>query len=180
MKDLIVRESPVTLQIWDTAGQETFRSLGSAFYRGADACMLVFDVTNKYSFECLDGWLDNFLRTTGKLPLQDGKGRDNTLDEQGDPVSLVAVGNKIDLKEGGTCVITREMAEEWCKTAEKRVGGSIAYYETSASADTNVEEAFYALTNVTLDRYQERDRAVTQGDATISLQNDKTDSPCAC
>ncbi|ELR23442.1 Ras subfamily protein [Acanthamoeba castellanii str. Neff] len=55
MKDLFVEDRAVLLQIWDTAGQETFRSLGSAFYRGADACMLVFDVTNKYSFDCLGG-----------------------------------------------------------------------------------------------------------------------------
>ena len=37
----------VTLQIWDTAGQERFQSLGRAFYRGAEACILVFDITNK-------------------------------------------------------------------------------------------------------------------------------------
>ena len=36
----------ITLQIWDTAGQERFKSLGSAFYKGADCCVLVFDITN--------------------------------------------------------------------------------------------------------------------------------------
>merc|ERR1711988_1199237 len=41
----------VTMQIWDTAGQERFQSLGVAFYRGADACILVFDLTSKKSFE---------------------------------------------------------------------------------------------------------------------------------
>lgn len=35
------------MQIWDTAGQEKFRSLGSAFYRGAECCVLVYDITNK-------------------------------------------------------------------------------------------------------------------------------------
>merc|ERR1712196_728718 len=51
----------VTMQIWDTAGQERFQSLGVAFYRGADACILVFDVTTKKSFDALDTWRDEFL-----------------------------------------------------------------------------------------------------------------------
>jgi Ras-related protein Rab-7A len=48
-------------QIWDTAGQERFQSLGVAFYRGADCCVLVYDVNNSKSFEALDSWRDEFL-----------------------------------------------------------------------------------------------------------------------
>merc|ERR1712196_458556 len=51
----------VTMQIWDTAGQERFQSLGVAFYRGADACILVFDLTSKKSFDNLDTWREEFL-----------------------------------------------------------------------------------------------------------------------
>lgn len=49
------------LQLWDTAGQERFQSLGVAFYRGADCCVLVYDVNNSKSFEALDSWRDEFL-----------------------------------------------------------------------------------------------------------------------
>lgn len=49
------------VQIWDTAGQERFQSLGVAFYRGADCCVLVYDVNNSKSFEALDSWRDEFL-----------------------------------------------------------------------------------------------------------------------
>ena len=55
---LIIR---VYLQIWDTAGQDRFQSLGVAFYRGADCCILVFDLTNEMSFRHLDTWRDEFL-----------------------------------------------------------------------------------------------------------------------
>lgn len=48
-------------QIWDTAGQERFQSLGVAFYRGADCCVLVYDVTSANSFRSLDSWRDEFL-----------------------------------------------------------------------------------------------------------------------
>ena len=49
------------MQLWDTAGQERFQSLGVAFYRGADCCVLVFDVNNSKSFDALDSWRDEFL-----------------------------------------------------------------------------------------------------------------------
>ena len=49
------------LQIWDTAGQERFQSLGVAFYRGADCCVLVYDVNVMKSFESLDNWREEFL-----------------------------------------------------------------------------------------------------------------------
>ena len=64
--DFLTREVPVddrqvTMQLWDTAGQERFQSLGVAFYRGADCCVLVFDVNNAKSFEAIEGWRDEFL-----------------------------------------------------------------------------------------------------------------------
>jgi len=51
----------VTLQLWDTAGQERYQSLGAAFYRGAEACILVCDITSYESFENLQNWRSNFL-----------------------------------------------------------------------------------------------------------------------
>lgn len=51
----------INRQLWDTAGQERFQSLGVAFYRGADCCVLVYDVNNAKSFEALDSWRDEFM-----------------------------------------------------------------------------------------------------------------------
>ena len=51
----------VNVQIWDTAGQERFQSLGVAFYRGADCCVLVYDVNSQKTFDNLDNWRDEFL-----------------------------------------------------------------------------------------------------------------------
>ena len=71
-------------QIWDTAGQERFQSLGVAFYRGADCCVLVFDVTNSNSFKTLDSWRDEFLIQASPR------------DPENFP--FVVLGNKIDLE----------------------------------------------------------------------------------
>lgn len=70
-------------QIWDTAGQERFQSLGVAFYRGADCCVLVFDVMSPGSFKSLDGWRDEFLIQASP--------------SDPDHFPFVVLGNKVDL-----------------------------------------------------------------------------------
>jgi Ras-related protein Rab-7A len=72
------------LQIWDTAGQERFQSLGVAFYRGADCCVLVFDVTAPNTFKSLDSWRDEFLIQASPR------------DPENFP--FVVLGNKVDLE----------------------------------------------------------------------------------
>ena len=60
-RQVMVDDRLVTMQIWDTAGQERFQSLGVAFYRGADCCVLCYDVTVPSTFKSLDSWRDEFL-----------------------------------------------------------------------------------------------------------------------
>ena len=73
-----------SFQIWDTAGQERFQSLGVAFYRGADCCVLVYDVTMPNTFKTLDSWRDEFLIQASPR------------DPENFP--FVVIGNKIDLE----------------------------------------------------------------------------------
>jgi len=80
----MVDDRLVTMQIWDTAGQERFQSLGVAFYRGADCCVLVYDVTAPQTFKSLDSWRDEFLiQASPRDP---------------DHFPFVVLGNKIDLE----------------------------------------------------------------------------------
>lgn len=72
-------------QLWDTAGQERFQSLGVAYYRGADCCVLVYDVNSAKSFETLDSWRDEFLIQASPH------------DPENFP--FVVLGNKIDVEE---------------------------------------------------------------------------------
>lgn len=84
-------------QLWDTAGQERFQSLGVAFYRGADCCILVYDVNSLKSFETLDSWRDEFLIQASPH----------------DPESFpfVVLGNKIDMEESKrqVCIFLRRL-----------------------------------------------------------------------
>jgi hypothetical protein len=79
----------VSLQIWDTAGQERFQSLGVGFYRGADACLLVYDVTDPHSLDHLEHWRKEFLEQVGAGGLA-GLGDANT------QFPFVVLGNKMD------------------------------------------------------------------------------------
>ena len=78
--------------MWDTAGQERFQSLGVAFYRGADCCVLVYDVNSAKSFETLDSRRDEFLIQASPH------------DPENFP--FVVLGNKIDMEESKRQVCT--------------------------------------------------------------------------
>ncbi|ORX51754.1 hypothetical protein BCR36DRAFT_369666 [Piromyces finnis] len=99
----------VSMQIWDTAGQERFQSLGIAYYRGADACIIVYDVTNPDSFKNVLSWEEEFIN---KADLKDPS-----------TYPFILVGNKTDIEDER--VITKsqgrrmaiKMREQSIKTA---------------------------------------------------------------
>ena len=61
-KEVLIDGKIVVTQIWDTAGQERYQSLSTSFYRGADWWAIVFDLTNKDSFDSLNQWRKDFIK----------------------------------------------------------------------------------------------------------------------
>jgi Ras-related protein Rab-7A len=124
-KDITIDNKMVTIQIWDTAGQERFQSLGVAFYRGADCCVLTYDITNSNSFKSLETWRDEFLvqaRLVVFLLFL------YVLFSPRDPENFpfVLLGNKID-NEAKRAVSSRR-AESWCQSKN-----NMPYFEVSYS-----------------------------------------------
>ncbi|RKP10799.1 small GTPase superfamily, partial [Thamnocephalis sphaerospora] len=122
----------VTLQIWDTAGQERFAALGVAYYRGADACVLVYDVNNYHTFEHLARWRQEFLEKAAPP----------------DPevFPFVIIGNKIDLQER---VVSKRQARDFasqCTIDAERY--PVPCFEASAKDGANVEMAFNEIARV--------------------------------
>ncbi|PSN30831.1 Ras-related protein Rab-7a [Blattella germanica] len=132
-KEIIIDDRIVTMQIWDTAGQERFQSLGVAFYRGADCCVLVFDVSTLTTFKSLDSWRDEFLIQASPR------------DPENFP--FVVLGNKIDLE---TRAISAKEAKQWCLSKN-----NIPYIETSAKEAINVELAFQTIARNALEQERE-------------------------
>lgn len=81
-KELMVGTTQMSLQIWDTAGQEKFNAIGLPFYRGANACGLVFDLSEPASFEKLTHWKNQII--------------ENTAPQDVDSFPFVLIGNKSD------------------------------------------------------------------------------------
>ena len=133
VKEMMVEDRLVTLQVWDTSGQERFQSLGIQFYRGADVCVLTYDVTKSSTFRSLDSWRDEFLIQA------------NPEDPENFP--FVVLGNKIDLANRE--VPTRR-ASKWCQSKN-----NLPFFETSAKEGFNVDQAFQTIAETALDKQPE-------------------------
>ena len=107
----------VKLQIWDTAGQEKFRSITKAYYRGAHGILVVFDISRRDTFNQTRMWIDSIKEASS------------------DSIDVILIGNKCDLERA----VKKEEAEELAAQYKVR------YFETSAKDNTNVEEAFMYL-----------------------------------
>eukprot|EP01088_Endostelium_zonatum_P013154 TRINITY_DN2754_c0_g1_i1.p1 TRINITY_DN2754_c0_g1~~TRINITY_DN2754_c0_g1_i1.p1 ORF type:complete len:210 (+),score=46.52 TRINITY_DN2754_c0_g1_i1:64-693(+) len=165
-KDTIIGGKLVTLQVWDTAGQERFHSLVSAFWRGADGIVLVFDVTNKESFERLSVWIKDF---------HDARG---VGDEVG-TVPFIIVGNKIDEPERS---VSKKKAVDWCNLYYEENSKSITslqFFECSAQDGTNVENAFRTLGEEIL-KQEQKDSKDTIDSTPLVLNDAATPSGCRC
>jgi len=158
-KEVMVEDRLVTMQIWDTAGQERFQSLGVAFYRGADCCVLVFDVTMPNTFRSLDSWRDEFLIQASPR------------DPENFP--FVVIGNKIDLENRA---VTAKRSQGWCTSK-----GEIPYFETSAKEAINVEQAFQTVAKNALAQESEVELYNDFPDQIkLSNDNNKAKEGCAC
>lgn len=106
----------IKLQIWDTAGQESFRSITRSYYRGAAGALLVYDITRRETFNHLTTWLDDARQNSNHS------------------MSIMLIGNKIDLE--AKRAVSREEGEQFARD------NGLIFMETSAKTAANVEEAF--------------------------------------
>uniref|UniRef100_A0A803JV74 small monomeric GTPase n=1 Tax=Xenopus tropicalis TaxID=8364 RepID=A0A803JV74_XENTR len=120
-----LNDEDVRLMLWDTAGQEEFDAITKAYYRGAQACVLVFSTTDRESFETIPSWREKVVAEVGDIP-------------------TVLVQNKIDLLD--ETVIKNEEAEALAKRLKLR------FYRTSVKEDLNVTEVFKYLADKYLQR----------------------------
>lgn len=109
----------IKLQIWDTAGQERFRTITTAYYRGAMGIMLVYDITNEKSFDNIRNWIRN---------IEEHASAD---------VEKMILGNKCDMND------KRQVSKE--RGEKLAIDYGIKFLETSAKSSINVEEGFLTL-----------------------------------
>lgn len=119
----------IKLQIWDTAGQESFRSITRSYYRGAAGALLVYDITRRDTFNHLTTWLE------------DARQHSNS------NMVIMLIGNKSDLES------RREVKKEEGEAFAREHG--LIFMETSAKTASNVEEAFINTAKEIYEKIQE-------------------------
>lgn len=126
LKTAYVDGKEVKVQVWDTAGQERFRTITHNYYRGAHGIALIYDVTNEQSFLGVRTWVQGVTQYAEKN------------------VTMVLIGNKSDLAEKRVVdkAAGQRLADEY----------GIAFFETSAKANINVQEAFDHLIHKVCER----------------------------
>lgn len=157
-KTINVANQEVDLQIWDTAGDERFHSVGAAFYRGTDACILVYDVTQRESFNRLKAWEQELFAKSG-------------IDQQDFPI--VVFGNKADLEE------RRQVSAEEGQQFGRQ--NDVPVFEVSALSGQNLGVGFEKIVEVFLAR-AERVKKDTEP-ITIKLKLDAKNEgkkDCSC
>ncbi|CCG82074.1 GTP-binding protein ypt1 [Taphrina deformans PYCC 5710] len=154
---LTVKGQRVKLTIWDTAGQERFRTLTSSYYRGCQGVLVVYDVSNRASFDQIPKWfqeLDTHMSSR----------------EEAGVVAFV-VGNKTD-RPGR--LVSREDGEK----VVQRVSAD-GYYEVSAKDGTGVDQVFLTLTEQILEKQAKTARVTGNDNVDISGAHEEQ-SNCAC
>jgi len=136
VKSLEIENKSIKLQIWDTAGQERFRNVISSYFKGAHGILLIFDITSRDSFKELENWLAEVEKNASTQILK------------------ILIGNKCDLEE------EREISKDEGEAFAMRNG--MQYIETSAKINTNVNEAFEALSKIMVEYYSKKSSAINE------------------
>jgi Ras-related protein Rab-7A len=132
LKKIIVKDNIInSIFFWDTAGSERFRAINNIFYRGADACILVFDLTKHATFMNIEFWMDEFLL--------------NTSPARASEFPFILLGNKVDLHK--KCVVSEKSIEAFCKNK------NIKYFSVSAKTNENLNEAIEYIMDKSIERY---------------------------
>ena len=120
-KNIQVNDRNVRVQIWDTAGQEAFRSITRSYYKSSTCAFIIYDITNKKSFTNVASWLNECREMCYK------------------DILICLVGNKTDLENKR--IVSKEEGQKFADD------NGLLFFETSAQDGSNIEEMFTEATS---------------------------------
>jgi small GTP-binding protein len=124
----------IRVKIWDTAGQEQYKSLTRNFYRNSDGVIIVYDVTNKSSFEKIQEWVQSIIDNTEKN------------------IKMVIIGNKIDLPREVTTEEGRKLAEHY----------KVPFFETSAKDNIGISDFIRKIISEVMESFKPAEKLVLE------------------
>ena len=144
LKTLEVNGKKVKLQIWDTAGQERFKNITASYYRGGNGVLVVYDITERESFDNLTSWLIEIEKNANKN------------------VYKLLIGNKCDLEDKRK--VTYQEGKDFAES------NGMKFIETSAKDNTKVQEAFELLTSEIMESAVNKDKGMEKKDNTKQIR----------
>ena len=144
LKTLEVNGKKVKLQIWDTAGQERFKNITASYYRGGNGVLVVYDITERESFDNLTSWLIEIEKNANKN------------------VYKLLIGNKCDLEDKRK--VTYQEGKDFAES------NGMKFIETSAKDNTKVQEAFELLTSEIMKSAVNKDKGMEKKDNTKQIR----------
>ena len=154
VKDLVLNNKLIRIQIWDTAGQERYRIIAKNYFQSSDGFVIVYDISNLETFEKLDYWIEQIKANS----------QENT--------KMILFGNKIDLEEQRQ--ISKLEGEEYAKKI------NINFFEVSAKEGININEAFEYFIKEVLSNYfnSENYIKIKSKLLSVSIQTPKKNNSC--
>ncbi|KAG1973441.1 ras-related protein Rab-3C [Pimephales promelas] len=160
VKTIYKSDKRIKLQIWDTAGQERYRTITTAYYRGAMGFILMYDITNEESFAAVQDWATQIKTYSW------------------DNAQVILAGNKSDMDE------ERIVSVDSGRLLAEQLG--FEFFETSAKDNVNITQTFERLVDIICDKMSdtlEADPAVSTGTPTTRLTDNTAppqQSDCSC
>lgn len=142
------------LQIWDTAGQERFRTITTSYFRGAQGIVLVYDVTDRDSFENVRTWMQEISKNADKH------------------ANVMLVGNKCDMEDQRK--VSKEEGEALAREQK------IPFVETSAKSDINVTECFYTIAKSVKERLDAQAATAAPANDSVKVSGGKSGKKDGC
>lgn len=151
IKTVDINGKKIKLQLWDTAGQERFRTITTAYYRGAMGIILVYDVTDERTFENIKQWFSTVNQYAN------------------DEAQMLLVGNKKDMD---TRIVTYDQGESLAKEL------GIPFIESSAKEDENVSEIFFTLAKLIQEKIDSDKLIGSSKEGNVNISTTSSKSNC--
>ena len=154
IKNLVLNNKNIRLQIWDTAGEERYRNIAKNYFQSSDGFVIVYDISNSESFDKLDFWIEQI-----KMNAQEAS-------------KMILFGNKSDIEDSRQ--VSKQEGEEYAKK------NNIKFFEVSAKEGTNVNEGFECIMKEILNSFSPNDNFIKRKSKMLSapIQLPKKKSSC--
>ncbi|ODV93059.1 hypothetical protein PACTADRAFT_52181 [Pachysolen tannophilus NRRL Y-2460] len=154
IRTIEINGKKIKLQVWDTAGQERFRTITTAYYRGAMGIILVYDVTDERSFHSIKNWYQTVNQHAN------------------DDAQLILVGNKCDDQD------SRQVSKEEAEALAEEL--HIPFIEASAKSNENVDAIFFKLARLIEEKIGSTGGAIGDGSGGINVGSGNSSKSSCC